>query len=436
MNTNQSKLFATVGIIAGLVASFILGTFIGYQNSPEVDQISGLMNGTPIASATTSVDFEPFWRTWNLINQKFVADQASSTATSSRAALKKVGTPEQQKVWGAMGGLVASLGDPYSVFFPPVERAQFEEDISGNFGGLGIEIGIKEGILTVIAPMPDSPAKRAGVLSGDKIIKINDTPTLGLSTEEAVNMIRGKVGTQIRLTFSRGSDNKIWEAELTRDLIKIPTVDGKIVSDYKNAQGAKQAVPQGVFVISLYNFSAPSSTLFRDKLREFILSGSDKLIIDLRGNPGGYLEAAVDMSSWFLDKGKVVVRESYGPGKTEKLYRSRGYDIFNDKLKVVILVDRGSASASEIFAGALSEYGIATLVGEKTFGKGSVQELIPISDGSALKLTIARWLTPQGRSISHNGLEPDVKVARTEEDIKAGRDPQLDKAIEILSKKN
>jgi len=163
-----------------------------------------------------------------------------------------------------------------------------------------------------------------------------------------------------------------------------------------------------------------------------ILSGNDKLILDLRGNPGGYLEAAIDMASWFLPSSKVIVREDFGPSKEEKVYRSKGYDIFDENLKFVILVDRGSASASEILAGALSEYGKATLVGDKTFGKGSVQELVNITSNTSLKITIARWLTPNGLSISQDGIEPKFLVKYSNEDREAGRDPQLEKAIEIL----
>jgi carboxyl-terminal processing protease len=189
----------------------------------------------------------------------------------------------------------------------------------------------------------------------------------------------------------------------------------------------------GVFLIELYNFSANSPNLFRAALRQFIESGSDKMIFDLRGNPGGFLEAAIDMASWYLPAGKVVVREDFGGARSEKVYRSRGYDIFTDNLKFAILVNGGSASASEILAGALSEHDKAILIGEKTFGKGSVQELINITPNTSLKITVARWLTPNGRSISEEGITPDILVKRTAEDIAASRDPQLQKAIEILT---
>jgi carboxyl-terminal processing protease len=189
-----------------------------------------------------------------------------------------------------------------------------------------------------------------------------------------------------------------------------------------------------VFIIRLYSFSAISPDLFRNALREFMMSGTNKLILDLRGNPGGYLEAAQDMASWFLPTGKVIVSEDFKDKSKNQVFRSKGYNIFNDKLKFVILIDGGSASASEILAGALHEHGVAKLVGAKSFGKGSVQELVDITSDTSLKVTIARWLTPNGNSISHMGIMPDVEVKLDEEAYKKDRtDTQLNKALEILS---
>jgi carboxyl-terminal processing protease len=357
----------------------------------------------------SAIDFSPFWKAWNLINEKYVP--ASTTA-------KRVG--DQEKVWGAIEGLAASLNDPYTVFFPPVESKLFESDIRGNFEGVGMEVLAQEGAITVIAPLKNSPAERAGIIAGDKIIRINSTPTSGLSTEDAVQMIRGPRGTEVTLTVFRNGRRDPFEVTIERATIDIPTI-------------ASHVLPGNVFKIDLYSFSAQSPNLFRASLREFILSKSDKLILDLRGNPGGYLEAAIDMASWFLPPSKVIVREDFGPSREEKVYRSRGYDIFTDKLKFVILVDKGSASASEILAGALQEHGEAVIVGEETFGKGSVQELIDITSETSLKITVARWLTPNGLSISEKGIEPDYIVKRTTEDMAANRDPQLDKALEVLN---
>lgn len=282
-----------------------------------------------------------------------------------------------------------------------------------------MELGSKDNILTVIAPIKSSPADKAGIRSGDRILKINDTITVNVSVEEAVKLIRGDKGTSVRLTIGREGIDP-FEVTLVRDVINLPTLD----TDYNRQTG--------IFTIKLYSFSANSSTLFRNALRDFVATGSNKLILDLRGNPGGYLDAAVDMASWFLPAGKVVVREDYGSKQEEVAEKSKGYNIFSDDLKMVILIDNGSASASEILAGALSEYGKATLVGTRSFGKGSVQEFLKLDDNTALKITIARWLTPNGVSISDGGLTPSVEVKLTAEDVKAGNDLQMKKAIELL----
>lgn len=358
-----------------------------------------------------SVDFAPFWKAWNTLNDKFV-----DTATSSKAVT------DQTKVWGAISGLTASFGDPYTVFFPPAESAIFAEEVRGNFEGVGMEVVQKDGALVVISPLKDSPAEQAGVLAGDRIIKIDNKDTANLTTEAAVGLIRGKSGTEVTLTVFRSTKKEAFEVKITRGVINIPTIDTKDLGN-------------GIFKIDLYSFTAESPNLFRGALRQFIESGNSRLILDLRGNPGGYLEAAIDMASWFLPSGKIVVRESFGQNKEETVYRSKGYDIFTDKLKFVILVNGGSASAAEILAGALSEHGKAILVGEKTFGKGSVQELVNITSDTSLKVTIARWLTPDGVSISKQGITPEFVVARSQTNIESDKDPQLDKAVEILIKK-
>ncbi|MEK7227656.1 MAG: S41 family peptidase [Patescibacteria group bacterium] len=367
----------------------------------------GIENPNP--TSETTVDFAPFWKAWNVIDEKYVP--ASTTEKS---------VDEQQKVWGAISGLTASLEDPYTVFFPPVESEMFAADIRGNFEGVGMEVVAQNGAITVIAPLKNSPAFRAGIIAGDRIIKINGKETSALTTEDAVRLIRGPKGTKVTLTIFRNGNKAPFDISVIREVIDIPVISTKQLDG-------------GIFVIELYSFSAQSTVLFRSALREFILSGADSLVLDLRGNPGGYLEAAIDMASWFLPSSKVVVREDFGTRKEERVYRSRGYDIFRDDLKFVILVDKGSASASEILAGALAEHGRAKLVGEATFGKGSVQELVDITSDTSLKVTVARWLTPNGLSISEKGIEPDLKVTRTAADVERGKDPQLEKALEILN---
>ena len=389
------------------IGSFYLGFNSGEKSLSTA--IVGIENAAEDQPA--SVDFAPFWKAWNLINEKYVP--ASTTS-------KAIG--DQEKVWGAIKGLTDSLDDPYTVFFPPVESELFEADIRGNFEGVGMEVVAKDGAITVIAPLKDSPASRAGIMAGDRIVKIDDKETSNLSTEDAVQIIRGPKGTRVTLTIFRNGETEPFDVGVVRDVINIPTINTK-------------ELPGGIFIIELYSFSAQSPNLFRGALREFVLSDNHKLILDLRGNPGGYLEAAIDMASWFLPSSSVVVREDFGRSGEEKVYRSKGYDIFSENLKFVILIDRGSASASEILAGALAEHGRAVLVGDQTFGKGSVQELVNITSRTSLKITIARWLTPNGLSISENGIEPKFLVKYSAADRETGRDPQLEKAIEILTSK-
>lgn len=390
-------------------ASFFCGFYFGSHNQSEIKSSVSVENKS--ATSYVNANFAPFWKAWDILNEKHVSYSSSSPMIT-----------DQSKVWGAIKGMADSFGDPYTVFLPPADAEIFESDISGNFQGVGMEIGTRGGVLTVIAPLKGTPAQKAGILSGDKIIKIDETSTAKLNSDEAVKLIRGKGGTIVKFTILRSTSNVPIEISVTRATIDIPTISAHLRSD-------------GVFVIELYNFSAVSADLFRKSLRDFISSRSDKLVLDLRGNPGGYLEASIDMASWFLPLGEVVVRENFGKNKDEVFHRSKGYNIFNDKLKMAVLIDGGSASASEILAGALQEHGIVKLVGTNSYGKGSVQELIKITPETSLKVTIARWLTPKGKSISDGGLKPDIEVKRTEDDVKKGNDTQMKIAVEYLMKK-
>jgi carboxyl-terminal processing protease len=398
---NPNKIVYAGALIILLAGSFSLGAYEGKTNS-EVSRAFSVSNREN-PNITTDADFEPFWKVWNLIREKSVDKK----------------TTDQEKVWGAVSGLASSLGDPYTVFFPPEESAMFKDTIAGSFGGVGMEVGVKDKVLTVISSLKGTPAEKAGIKSGDKILKIGDALTADLSIDKAVSLIRGEVGTSIKLTIIPAGSDKPEDLSITREVINAPTIDTNLRKD-------------GIFVISLYSFSENSANLFREALRKFAESGSTKLILDLRGNPGGYLDAAVDMASWFLPAGSPIVSEDFGDKADRQVYRSKGYDVFNKNLKFVILVDGGSASASEILAGALSEHHIARLVGTKTYGKGSVQELIDITPDTSLKITVAKWLTPDGISISEKGLEPDVVIENNAKDPKA--DPQMDKAVEILNK--
>jgi len=402
---NNERYTQIISSVLVAILLFAVGFYAGKKNSvslPPPDLLS--------ATSTETIDMAPFWKAWNILDQKFTPASSTTPPVAGK-----------NKVWGSIQGLASSYGDPYTVFFPPVESKNFEEEISGSFGGVGMEIGVQDGLLTIIAPLKNTPASYAGVLAGDKIISIGEKSALKMTTDEAIKLIRGEIGTSVTVTFARAGVKEPIVKTLVRAAIEIPTVNTKLL-------------PENIFVIELYSFSATSPNLFRGALREFVQSGSDKLIIDLRNNPGGFLEAALDIASWFLPTGKIVVTEDFGDKREKHEYRSKGYDVFTDKLKMAILVNGGSASASEILAGALKEYGKATLVGEKTFGKGSVQELVSITGDTSLKVTVAHWLTPLGNSISNGGLQPDIEVKLTPENTNGGVDPQLNAAVKYLMK--
>lgn len=402
MFSSASKKFilAAAFSITLLAAVFTAGVFVGYERRPAIERVktvSGKEVGQP-----AEVDFSLFWDVWARLQAKHVdRDKADP----------------QQQVWGAISGMVRALGDPYTNFLPPQNAKQFQEDLKGEFGGIGAELGIRKEILTVISPLKNSPAEKSGIRAGDKIIKVDDAPTADLSLDEAVNLIRGEKGTTVKLTILRDGD-EAGEISVVRDTIVIPTIDTKELAN-------------GVFYVHLMNFSESSPRLFRDAVAEFLRSGRTKMVLDLRGNAGGFLNAAVDIASWFLPAGEIVARERYADG-SEDAYRSVGRRLL-ENTPTVILIDQGSASASEILAGALRDIRRITLVGQPSFGKGSVQELISLKGGASLKVTIARWLTPSGKTIEGAGLEPDVKIEVTREDTDAGKDPQLEKALEILS---
>jgi carboxyl-terminal processing protease len=379
----------------------------------------------------SNIDIKTFWKVWDILDNEFVTtkhkdkfgQEMSSTSTSEYDGLSK----EDRRIYGAIKGMVDSEEDPYTTFFTPQEAKSFETEIKGSFDGIGMEVGKKDDVITVIAPLPGSPSEKAGLKTGDKIIKINDKTTLDMSVDEAVKIIRGPKGTDVNIQVYRDGVDKPLDFKITRDTIQLPTLDK--VYDIKT----------GIYTIKVYSFSEQVNSLFKTAMQEFASSKSNKLIIDLRGNPGGYLESAVDMSSYFISSGKVVVSQDYGEKKKIEQLRSLGYDLLKNKnAKIVVLVDGGSASASEIVAGALQDYKLATVIGEKTFGKGSVQEYIKITAKTGLKVTIARWLTPNGNSISVSGLSPDIEVKKatstTMEQITKRTDNQYMKAVEFLNK--
>ncbi|OGF61751.1 hypothetical protein A2926_02805 [Candidatus Giovannonibacteria bacterium RIFCSPLOWO2_01_FULL_44_40] len=411
------KLGGFLAAVIVLAVVFALGFYTGLK-TPAESKISGILNIEPQISANRDeIDFAEFWRAWNIAESKYVD-------------IDKI--KRQDMLYGAIAGMTKSLGDPYTVFFPPEETKIFQSEIKGEFEGVGMEIGIRKDALTVIAPLKGTPAEQAGIRAGDKILKIDDETTMEMTIEQAVRRIRGPKGTKVKLTIARNGEDENRIIEIERGVIKIPVIDTETKQIVTAKDGKKTEKDLGdIFVIRLYNFSENSPQSFRNALREMIEKNKSKLILDLRNNPGGFLEAAVDIASWFLPQGEVVVKEDFGGKASQILHRSRGYNIFRGALTVV-LVNQGSASASEILAGALRDHGKAKIIGEKTFGKGSVQELLPLAADTSIKITIAKWLTPNGQALSDGGLEPDIEIKPTKEDIEAGRDLVMEKAIEIL----
>ncbi len=394
------------GAVVVLVAVFGLGLYTGVAE--RISNTVSAQSTTYITSgkAPSGIDESQLWRVWSLLDQQYVPSHSSSTIPTAK-----------ERLYGAIEGLAASYGDPYTVFMPPADAQIFQDDIKGEFGGVGMELGTKEGKVVVVSPLKDSPAEKAGMRSGDRVLAVDGKSTEGMAVDGAVKIIRGKKGTTVKLTIGRAGETKPIEVSIVRDTISIPIIKSYHTQD-------------GIFVIELYSFSANSVDLFRQALRDFFISGDTKLILDLRGNPGGYLEAAVEMASFYLPVGETIVSEDFKGKREAVVHRSLGYNVFqNKKLSMAILVDQGSASASEILAGALQQHNVAKLIGTRTFGKGSVQQLIDVGDGAQLKVTIARWLTPNGKSISDGGLTPDIQKERTIEDVKAGKDPQKDAAV-------
>jgi len=397
---NKKILFGfSIFLVLAVVVSFGAGILTG-RSTVEPKTIFGVLN--PEEGKPNEVDFSLFWDAWAKLQENFVDKSAFDY---------------QEMLYGAISGMTKSLGDPYTIFLSPEEAKQFTEDVNGTFEGIGAEIGIRKGELLIIAPLEGAPAQKAGLRAGDKILKIDDTITSDLTVDEAVNLIRGPKGTEVTLTIFRENSDHPEEIKIKRAAIEVPSLKWELKEN-------------NIAYLKLYQFSGNAQYDFRDAVFEIIKSPAKKLILDLRDNTGGYLEVSNDIASWFLEKGQVVVIEDFGNGKQEKYY-SRGYAVLSD-FPTVVLTNQGTASAAEILAGALRDNRNIKLIGETSFGKGSVQELKDLKDGSYLKITVAKWLTPKGTVLTDKGLEPDIKVEMTNEDYDNNRDPQLDKAIEII----
>jgi carboxyl-terminal processing protease len=394
------------GIILIIAILVFGGFFLGRKTAPAPAAHDRIFFNRELGKPE-AIDFSLFWDALGKIEETYVDSDKIDY---------------QKMLYGAISGMVESLGDDYTIFMPPEKTDSFVKSVSGkdSFEGVGMELGIKEKILTVVAPIEGTPAYRAGIKAGDKILEIDGKTTEGMTTEEAVSLIRGEKGTNVVLTIVRKNLDKSVEYTLTRDTIEVPVIRWEMLEG-------------NIAYVKIYQFTANLPSKFEDIVTELLGDNAKKIIIDLRNNPGGYLEVAVDAASWFLPENAVVVKEEFKNGETNE-YKSDGYKSLQN-FEAVVLVNGGSASASEILAGALRDIKGIKLVGETTFGKGSVQTLETFRDDSSLKITVAKWLTPSGVSIADEGLKPDVEVELTEDNASNGEDPQLDKAIEILNGK-
>jgi carboxyl-terminal processing protease len=384
-------------VLALMITVMVIGAFAAGLGTTWL-----LMHGST-ANADEAAEFGVFWEAWHLIEDQFFGD-----------------LPDMQHVtWGAIRGAIATLDDPHTTFLEPQPRQREKEDLSGRFGGIGAYVSQAEDGRILLDPMPDLPAEKAGVQTGDAVIKVDDTEiTAEMTVDDLVTLLRGDVGTIVRLTLGREGQDEPIVVEIERQEIPSPSVEWRMLEE-----------TDGVGLIRILLFSGRTATELEDALGDLADQGMTHLIVDLRGNGGGLFDAAIDTSSQFLSQG-VVVYQIEKDGK-EQAYQVTGGAKFEDP-PLALLVDGGTASASEIMAGALQDHDRAVLVGEKTYGKGSVQQVFDLSDGSSVHITASKWLTPDRRQIDGQGLEPDIEVPFTDEDRNQGRDPQLERAIEYL----
>ncbi|NMB83829.1 S41 family peptidase [Candidatus Roizmanbacteria bacterium] len=398
------------------LAVFLFGS--GYKigeykaNNSKVEKNDYNIINASGSSSAKNVDFSLFWETWNKVEEKYI---------------DKKKLDSKKMFYGAIKGMVNSLEDPYTYFLTPDENKSSKDDLEGKFDGIGAQLGLKDYRIVIVAPLKDSPAEKAGLKSGDFIVKIDGQPTKDLNLNQAVLKIRGQKGTKVKLTLERS--DKEFDAEIVRDVIKVQSVE----LSYEKKNNKKIAY------LKLNQFGENTKDEWNKKAEEIKGKYKNKevsgMVLDLRDNPGGYLEGSVYVASEFLPFGKTVVKQE------STVIENKNYQVLRNgaltDIPLVVLINKGSASASEILSGALRDYKRAKLVGENTFGKGSVQEPVDLSEGAGLHVTVAKWILPNGDWINGKGIAPDIKA---ENQIKDGNtltrenDKQLDVAITELLK--
>lgn len=403
-------------VVRSVIALLVLGLMVGGY-------------GLGYAQGKSGFVFEP--TSFKIVNQKdqpVTVDYGLLWDAIAKLKANHIDKPtnDQKILYGAVKGAVQSVGDPYTEFFTPEELQSFKTDLSGSFDGIGAEIGKDDGNIVIIAPLDDSPAKAAGLLPKDIILKVDGIEVNDWSVEEAVSHIRGKKGTTVVLSIYRQGRNEPFQVSIKRDQIIVKSVKWEV----KTANGTRDQKKIGY--VSVSRFGEDTETLFSTAVQELRAQGVAGMVLDLRSDPGGYLETAVELGSYWIPKDKLIVKEAHSTGKDID-YNSKGYGRLAG-IPTVTLINSGSASASEILAGALHDYKLTTLVGEKSYGKGSVQTILDLAGGSGLKVTIAKWITPNGKNISKEGIAPDVEVKLTEDDVKNKKDPQLERALQEFVK--
>jgi carboxyl-terminal processing protease len=403
--TMRSVVIAVVTIVLVVClfgSGFIVGNFVPALRPASVSTLTATpganQGGTP---ADLQPLFGPFWQAWTLVHQNYVDQPVDNT----------------KLVEGAINGMMNALGDPHTGYSTPLETTDLNNSLQGAFDGIGAYVDTRGAYLTITQTIPGYPAAQAGLQSGDQIIAVNGQDVTGMDPDFVrLTKVMGPAGTSVTLSIQRAGVDKPLEITITRAHIIIPFVTSKMLAN-------------NIAYIQLTQFGDTAASDFHTQLSQLMAQNPSGLILDLRNNPGGYLNAAVTITSEFIDHG-IIVSEKDTNGSITPYNATPGG--LATSIPMVVLVNGNSASASEIVSGAIQDDGRGKLVGELTYGKGSVQEYFPLSDGGLARITIAKWLTPKGRTIDKVGLTPDQVVALTQTDITAGRDPQLDAAVQLL----
>ncbi len=381
------------------IVSGVIILVVGVIGGMRADDLIVLLGNGQNKGTPSSLDFSSVQKVYDQLRQKYDGKLDA-----------------QKLIDGAKKGMVAAAGDPYTVYFTKDEAQQFFSDLNGKFSGIGAELDKKSEQLVIVSTIDNSPARKAGLLAGDAIVKVNGEDTSGWSVDQAVSKIRGDKGTTVKLTIVR--DGKQQDIPIVRDEITTPSVTYSEDSD-------------NIGYMRIASFADDTATLAQKAAQEFKDKGVKGVVLDLRGDGGGYLTAAQAVASLWLDGGKTIVQERTDTGVVQETLKATGNPLLGG-IPTTVLVDGGSASASEIVSGALHDNGVAKLVGVKTFGKGSVQDIVDLPGGAELKVTIAKWYTPNGKNINKEGIQPDVNISISDDDLKNNRDPQKDKAFELV----